>query len=566
MGIEAHEGWPPETGRRRSLLGRLGARLGGAAPPAQGFAFLPDTPRLGSFARGKQMVAGNVRVLGQLFHQPGRGIWDLDLPEPRFAQELHSFGWLDDLGAAGGGPARKLAQETTHSWIARFGDARQASWLPAQTGRRLICWITHAPMLMSGKDAEGNAPFFQSMADQARFLSRSWQAASAGLPRFQALTGLLYAGLCLDGLGSLVSPANAALSQTCAEQIDRDGAISSRNPEELLEVFTLLSRAADLLDNTGRQPSGPHQAALKRLAPVLQALRHSDGGLARFHGGGRGAEGQLEQLLDRADPIPLAQTDKAMGYARLDGGESTVIVDAAAPPRAEGAFSAHASTLGFELTWGRQPLIVSCGAGGSFGPDWRRAGRATPSHSTLSVSGVSSAQLQQTAEGEKLISGPKQVDARTETGLDGMVLEASHDGYRRAFGLTHTRQLQLGHDGQVLSGKDTLGTRNQRDKDLFDTRMNTVGFDGVGFAIRFHLHPDVEPSLDMGGTAISLTLKTGEVWVFRTDDEAEMSLEASVYLEKTRLKPRPSQQIVLSSRVMEYGAHVSWSLGLAKGF
>ena len=40
---------------------------------------------------------------------------------------------------------------------------------------------------------------------------------------------------------------------------------------------------------------------------------------------------------------------------------------------------------------------------------------------------------------------------------------------------------------------------------------------GVRFAVRFHMHPDVDARLDMGGTAVSLALRSGEIWVFRHD-------------------------------------------------
>ena len=83
----------------------------------------------------------------------------------------------------------------------------------------------------------------------------------------------------------------------------------------------------------------------------------------------------------------------AMGFARLQGGRTTLIADAAAPPAGRASAEAHASTLAFELTSGRRPIVVSCGSGRSFGPDWRRAGRATPSHSTLCLDGISSSRL-----------------------------------------------------------------------------------------------------------------------------------------------------------------------------
>ena len=43
-----------------------------------------------------------------------------------------------------------------------------------------------------------------------------------------------------------------------------------------------------------------------------------------------------------------------------------------------------------------------------------------------------------------------------------------------------------------------------------------------------------------------------------------MSLEPSVYLENGRLKPRPSQQVVLSGRTMAYATRVRWSLAKAQ--
>ena len=84
------------------------------------------------------------------------------------------------------------------------------------------------------------------------------------------------------------------------------------------------------------------------------------------------------------------------------------------------------------------------------------------------------------------------------------------------------------------------------------------------FDIRFHLHPDVDAALDLGGTAVSMQLKSGEIWVFRYDGPAELRLDPSVYLEKSRLKPRAAKQVVLSSRAMDYATRIRWSLAKAK--
>ena len=259
----------------------------------------------------------------------------------------------------------------------------------------------------------------------------------------------------------------------------------------------------------------------------------------------------------------------AMGYARLAAGRTTIIVDAAQPPTGKASANAHASTLALELTSGRRPLLVNCGSGASFGPDWRRAGRATASHSTLAVQGYSSSRLSATGfilgngRGE-LADAPDQVWAQPETDANGQRLMTGHNGYVPTHGLTHIRELSLTLDGRALTGQDTLGAMTVADRRRFETIMARYKHQGVAFDLRFHLHPDVDATLDLGGSAVSMALKSGEIWVFRHDGTAELDLVPSVYLESGRLKPRATRQIVLSARVVEYACQLGWTLAKAQ--
>jgi uncharacterized heparinase superfamily protein len=87
---------------------------------------------------------------------------------------------------------------------------------------------------------------------------------------------------------------------------------------------------------------------------------------------------------------------------------------------------------------------------------------------------------------------------------------------------------------------------------------------GVPFDLRFHLHPEVDAALDLGGSAVSVALKSGEIWVFRHDGSQRLALEPSVYLEKGRLKPRAALQVVLSGKAMSHATRVRWSLSKAQ--
>ncbi len=543
-------------------MNRWHARAASFVRPAAGFTSTPEPRTIGTFARGRQITGGNFLFAGYLVQAPDTVIWDLPMPDDGFEAELHGFTWLDDLAAVGDIHANKRAQQWTHEWVRRYGRGGGPGWTPDLTGRRLIRWINHAILLLNGQESHVSTAYFRSLASQTIFLSRRWKVASPGLPRFEALTGLVYAGLALSGMDRHVGQATRALAQECENEIDADGGLVTRNPEELLDVFTLLNWAASALQDAGQMPGKAHLDAISAIAPVLRSLRHSDGGLARFHGGGRGLEGRLDRALATSGIRGAPTTELAMGYARVAHGRTSIIVDAAPPPRAEASANAHASTLAMELTSGRRPLIVNCGSGATFGKSWRRAGRATPSHSTLGLEGISSSRLgAATDKGpEYLVDVPKDVRFERVEVEGGTRLVVGHDGYVGSHGLTHVRTLHLSFNGRTLQGEDVLIARTPADKKRFDLMFDKSKLQGIEFNLRFHLHPDVDASLDMNGTAVSMVLKSGEIWVFQADGAVDFQLESSVYLEKSRLSPRATKQIVLSGAAMEYATRVSWSL------
>ena len=558
--------WPA---RRTAFMHRYHAKRAARAKPATAFVTHPEPRTIGHFARGRQLIAGNYLIAGTLTEGKGKSIWDIDASAPLVRDELHGCAWLDDLAAVGDGKARACAQAWVNDWIARYGNGTGPGWLPGLTGRRLIRWINHGILLLRGQEKPQSVAFFRSLGQQTLFLSRRWQVTPQGLPRFEALTGMIYAGLALEGMCDHVVPAMKALAADCNSEITPDGGIATRNPEELLEVMTLLNWAMLAFAEAGMQPPPEILAAIERIAPTLRALRHADGGLARFHGGGRGLDGRLDYALATSNVKTPPGEGLHMGYCRLNAGRTSLIIDASPPPKGEASANGHASTLAFELTSGRRPVIVNCGSGRSFGEDWRRAGRATPSHTTLGIEGYSSSRVTPVSAhiangAEVLVDAPTHVHCATSDLPKARRVELSHDGFVLTHGLTHARIMDIAHDGRGIVGEDVLTTLTEDQNARFDRALDATKLQGISYAVRFHLHPDVDAKLDMGGSAVSLALKSGEIWVFRFDGIGRLELKPSVYLENGRLKPRASKQVVLSGRAMSYATRVCWSLAKAQ--
>jgi uncharacterized heparinase superfamily protein len=145
-----------------------------------------------------------------------------------------------------------------------------------------------------------------------------------------------------------------------------------------------------------------------------------------------------------------------------------------------------------------------------------------------------------------------------------MSLAASHEGWAATHGLTHTRLIDLSHDGRRVRAEDVLAATTPAAARRFEQVMTRTRWQGVPYFLRFHLHPDVDAALDLGDSAVSMALKSGEIWVFRHQDGVEMSLEPSVYLEKGRLKPRATRQIVLAGVLQQQEARIGWTLAKAQ--
>lgn len=547
---------------RRWRLG-IAARTAQIARTPKVFVYHPEPKSIGSFARGQQMAVGNFQFSGTLIEAPDRSIWDLKVP-PYVVDELHECAWVDDLAAVGTAETRRLLQSWIADWINRYGGGRGPGWQPGLTGRRLIHWVSHALLIMQGQDKSNTMKFLRSVARQARFLEKTWRQAPVGLPRIQALVGLVYVGLVMQNKEALLSPTIKRLGRECTRLIGPDGSVESRSPEELMDVFILLVWAARVLEEAEKTPDPRHIEALERIAPTLRVLRLGDGSLVRCHGGGRGVEGRLDQALAESGIRAQAMRETRMGYARLASGRTIIVIDCANPAQGDASRQAHASTLAFEMSAGRYPIIVNTGPGRFFGPDWRRASRATACHSTLVLDNTSSSSIWSEGYagntfGERLFGLPTKTTMDRANEVTGVWVLCSHNGYVKTHGVTHDRRMFLSPNGREFRGEDTLYVAGKDDQRVYAQRKG----DGLPFAIHFHLHPDVVVSLDMAGHAVSLKLKSEEIWVFRQTG-GEIALEDAVFLDQQRLRPRQTKQIIIRGVMSEDRAQVTWAMTRAQ--
>lgn len=555
--------WGVETNRVR-WNDRIQARLAGFSRAQDRVALAPWRRVAGDADQGRALLAGQVRLGDSRgVARPGTMLWEVDSPSPDFDADRHGFGWLDDLAEVGSAEAYGLARSWVSAWMTRFGHGHGPGWTVAQAVRRLGRVLDHGSWLSTGEGALSDDRLERFLARHRRFVIARFETMPQGLARFELCSTLIWTACALEMSERLLSAAQGALEYACRDQIGPNGGLANRCPEALGAVFCHLERASAALQEAGQPLRAQHRQSLARIAPCLRGLRHRDGGLARFHGGGHGNTVQIDTALSGTARTGLRTAARPMGFVRLARGMVSVIADCAAPPVGAGAGRfAHASTLAFEATSGRRPLIVNCGAGSRFGADWQHAARNTPSHSTLTLAGQSSSRFGPVrGAGDCLIEGPSdvQVDLRVD-GLAAQVV-AAHNGYAISHGLIHARRLDLNETGTELHGEDMLSAVTEIEKRRFaDSQRDQTGGRGLPFAVRFHLHPGTRAALDPDLGEVRLTLEGGEEWVFRHRSTCTIRLDPSVYLEKTGAEPRATQQIVLNGLARRPETLVKWSL------
>lgn len=495
-----------------------------------------DQPWPGDPVRGTLLLGGEFRFAGDTVRGEAPS-WGPDHPAA-WRTEIHRFGWLADLAALGSDEAWRAARAWTGAWLERCGVFETVSWQPQVIGDRLFAWIEHFERLADGKDnAELRQKLLRSLTRQTRHLYRSALKESVGLPRLRALRGLVAATTALKQ-GGRCARALSRLGRETDAQILADGGHVSRSPAAQLQALICLIDARAALNAAQQEVPAALQQAIDRAAPILRFFRHGDGRFALFNGANENEVATIDLVLSRADAkgrAPLSAPH--LGFQRMQAGRSYVLMDCGLPPRRGLDGDAHAGTLAFEMSHGRERIIVNCGAYHGPSQEWRLVTRATAAHSTLIVGDTNSAEIKPDGS---LGRGPNNVTMERAEDEGSQWVAATHDGYGALFGLTHARQLFLAADGEDLRGEDRL-----------------TGRAGHGFVVRFHLHPSVQASLSQDGGGVLLRLPSGTGWRLKAQG-AVMSLGESVYLGQGEV--RKTQQIVLDGHVGSSGAVVRWAL------
>lgn len=511
---------------------------------------VPESGIPGDARAGRAVRAGYFLFRG--LRQPLAGLDPARIGQPpAFQDYIHSFRWLADLATdCSRDVAAPVAEGQMRAWLAVHAEApSEPAWRADNAGWRLMFWTAYAPLILSSTDLVYRSLVLTAIARTARHLDRGADKAPIGLPRIVAWAGIITAGLLLPGGEPRRLFGEAGLRRALEGAFYADGGLISRSPLSQLQAVEALTMLRAAYQVRGEEVPVFLAETLERAVAAVLGMLHGDGAPGSWQGCAPVDPHRISALLaaTAVRTRPLRQA-RDWGYQRMASGRTVVLMDAAPPPVARLTDCGCASTGAFEMSDGTHRLIVNCGGGALGGamipPELAQALRTSAAHSTLVIDDTNSTAI---LPDGSLGRGVSEVELDRVEVEQGSRLEMSHDGYLRRHGYGHRRVLLLSPDGTELRGEDVLLPAARRRKPA-----------ELPFAIRFHLAPEVEPTLTADHHGALLRLPGGGLWQMRAT-AGDMAIEESLWVDKDG-RPHPSQQLVIRAQALPGGVNIGWLL------
>lgn len=507
----------------------------------------PQDLRTTDATRASEIYGGRFAFAGKVVICDRRSPFEMTPPSDEWAVTLLGFGWLRHLRAADSAITRSNARALVDDWIGIQGGWHKTGWRIDILSRRIISWLSQAPLVLQDADAKFYRRFIRSLARQARYLRHTVRNAPDGAVRIQALVALCLVALCMDGQSRLLRPMLRRLTAELDRQILPDGGHIGRDPGTLIDILLDLLPLRQVLAHRNVPPPAGLNNAIDRMMPMLRFFRLGDGNFGQFNGMGPTPVDLLATVLayDDARGAPVSNAPHS-GYQRIDAGATVLLMDTGKPPPVAVSTEAHAGCLSFEMSWKQHRLVVNCGLPAMNKENWRQVARATAAHSTATLNDTSSCRFLESKSARRLlagtpiVAGPRNVMVERSDTAEAANLFASHDGYAGDFGIRHGRDIRVSADGGTVEGEDSFLPANG---DAIPARAADE------YAVRFHLHPAVKANRLSEGRGVILLLPDKEVWTFSTLGET-VHVEESVYLAGSD-GPRRAVQIVIYGHARE---------------
>src|SRR5438445_131365 len=122
----------------------------------------PQDLRTTDATRSSEIYSGRFVFVGKVVVCDSRSPFEITPPSEDWAAALFGFGWLRHLRAAQSGISRANARALVDEWITNSSQER-IGWRSEVVARRIISWLSQAPLLLDDADVHFYRRFLRSL-------------------------------------------------------------------------------------------------------------------------------------------------------------------------------------------------------------------------------------------------------------------------------------------------------------------------------------------------------------------------------------------------------------------
>jgi uncharacterized heparinase superfamily protein len=481
-----------------------------------------------------EIFQGRYNFAGEEIHAPNKPLWEPNGAGPWWIAEMHGFSWLRHFKAREGRTSRQYTRSLITDWMkSNNSKYNPISWKIDILGRRISAWICYSEMIKEDADKIFLEKFSKLLAAQVKHLSSVLKNKNEEPEVFTALRGLFISGICLSEGSKRYNQAKNILLRALNNQILNDGCHISKKPSITLDILTDLIWIRNAL--TKNDPLLELiDTNITKISHAIRSLRLGDGTLARTNGGRSYSRNAIDKVLEKTGIKLRSRISSSLtssGYERLASGRSIIIIDCSHKSK-----NGHNGLLSFEMSVGRDRLIVNCGPAPNNDMTWKKALASSAAHSCLVINSTNSSSIQN--------NGATKINVSREVTSGFEIISAKHNGYESLYSAIHKRILKLDSRGTLLKGADSI-----------------ISGPGIEFKIHFHLHHKVSVRLTRNKERILLQLPSGgwEFFILKNNTSLSLSIEKSIYLEDNGLI-KNTNQFIINGKTANSGTKIEWCL------
>jgi len=229
-------------------------------------------------------------------------------------------------------------------------------------------------------------------------------------------------------------------------------------------------------------------------------------------------------------------------YGFLKGKKMSIIMDLGKAPENQFSQNYQSGPLSFELDYLGEKLICNSGYFQKIDHQLNNISRSSASHSTLTLDNSSVSQFFFENNSKKLVNKNfKIISKKVLSDNDKWILEGSHDGYLKRYGVVHCRKIEISNKDFVINGIDRL--------------LKKKNHKSVTFEIRFHMYPGTKVTKTIDGNTILIDMKNAG-WKFTCENQ-KINFETGLFFGKKN-NYSENQNIYIYGKTSENDESINW--------